>query len=210
VPLSELTIAGADARSLADFVDLIGDEVNVKNVTLSDDLDAFAVRTLKPNGRVLGPRLGKAMQEVLAAARAGQWAANADGTVEVAGQTLVPDEFEIALEPRGEGAIGGLASGDAVVVLDIELTPALVNEGHARQLSRYIQDSRRQAGLQVTDRVHLTIDADDTVQAWLHPHLDHLRSQVLASSLGFGAVSEGNGSFELDGHSVRIGLTVAG
>ncbi len=70
-------------------------------------------------------------------------------------------------------------------MLDIELTPALTNEGHARQLSRWIQDARREIGLEVTDRISLTIESDTDVQSWLAPHVDNLSAQVLATSLTF-------------------------
>jgi isoleucyl-tRNA synthetase len=211
VPLAELTIAGDDTASLADFADLVRDEINVKQVTLSDDLGAYASRVLKPNGKVLGPKLGKDMQTVLAAARSGEWTANDDGTVEVAGHTLSGDDFELALEPAAtDMAVGGLADGNAVVVLDTELTPELVNEGHARQLARWIQDARRSAGLEVTDRISLTIDTDADVQAWLQPHLEHLASQVLATSLDFADVDAAPSEpFELDGRALRFAIAKA-
>jgi isoleucyl-tRNA synthetase len=209
VPLAELTVAGADVDGLADFGDLIGDELNVKRVTFSDDLGAFAARVLKPNGKLLGPKLGNEMQEVLAAARNGDWSPNDDGSVTVGDHTLVGDEFEIALEPATEGAVGGLSTGDAVVVLDTELTPELVNEGHARQLSRWIQDARKSSGLEVTDRIALTVETDDDVQSWIAPHLDNLAAQVLATSLAFESVADDEFTFDLDGHTVKLALSVA-
>ncbi len=209
IPMADLTIAGRDTDALAPFTDLVRDEINVKQVTLSDDLDAFATRTLKPNGRVLGPRLGKQMQAVLGAARNGEWSPNDDGSVDVAGETLTGDEFEIALEPNGDGAVGGLSGGDAVVVLDLELTPELINEGHARQLQRFVQDARKASGLEVTDRIELVLQADDEVQGWLEPHVDHLASQVLATSLTYGDVAEGGFDGELDGHTIRFAITTA-
>jgi isoleucyl-tRNA synthetase len=204
IPLAELTIAGNATSSLVDFADLIRDEINVKKVTFSGDLDAFASRVLKPNGKLLGPRLGSGMQEVLAAARAGQWSPNNDGTVDVGGHTLADGEFEIALEPATDGAVGGLSSGDAVVVLDTVLTPALVNEGHARQLSRWIQDARRATSLDVTDRISLTIDTDADVRGWLEPHTENLAAQVLATEFAFGQVGSTEFTYELDGHSITF------
>ena len=204
IPLAELTIAGNATSSLVDFTDLIRDEINVKKVTFSGDLDAFASRVLKPNGKLLGPRLGSGMQEVLAAARAGQWSPNNDGTVDVGGHTLADGEFEIALEPATDGAVGGLSSGDAVVVLDTVLTPALVNEGHARQLSRWIQDARRATSLDVTDRISLTIDTDADVRGWLEPHTENLAAQVLATEFAFGQVGSTEFTYELDGHSITF------
>jgi len=208
IPLAELTIAGQHTDALSNFADLIRDEINVKKVTFSNDLDAFASRVLKPNGKLLGPRLGKAMQDVLTNARAGEWSANPDGTVAVGEHTLSIDEFEIVLEPATEGAVGGLGSGDAVVVLDIELTPELIHEGHARQLSRHIQDARRQTGFEVTDRIALTIDADAEMQQWLAPHVDNLAAQVLATSLKFNSIDSDEFSFDLDGHTVKIAVAL--
>ena len=147
------------------------------------------------------------MQEVLAAARAGQWTANDDGSVAVGDHTLTGDEFEIALEPATDGAVGGLSSGDAVVVLDTQLTPELVNEGHARQLSRWVQDARRSVGLEVTDRIALTIATDDEVHGWLAPHTDNLAAQVLATELGFAGVESTEFAYELDGHAISFAIT---
>jgi len=207
IPLADLTVAGANSADLDDFADLIRDEINVKSVTFSNDLGAFASQVLKPNGKILGPRLGKAMQDVLAAARAGEWTINDDGSVAVGDHTLTGDEFEMALEPAADGgAVGGLSGGDAVVVLDIQLTPELINEGHARQLSRWIQDARRSTGLEVTDRISLTLDTNDEVQAWIAPHLDHVSAQVLATSLEFGDVASDEFAFELDGHPIKIAI----
>jgi len=212
VPLAELTVAGANVEPLADFTELIGDEINVKQVTLSDDLDAYASQVLKPNGKVLGPKLGKDMQAVLAAARNGEWSMNDDGSVTVGDHQLSGDEFELALEPATDGAVGSLSGGDAVVVLDTELTPELINEGHARQLTRYIQDARKAAGLEVTDRISLTIDTDDEVEGWLSPHVDHVATQVLATSTNFGPLDTGDSAssfeHELDEHSISFSLSV--
>jgi len=210
IPLHDLTIAGDDTETLADLVHLIQDEVNVKQVTLSNDLAAHANQVLKPNGRILGPRLGQQMQAVLAAARNGDWQLADDGSVAVAGETLTGEEFDLALEPTGEGAVGGLSNSNAVVVLDTELTDELVHEGHARQLSRNIQEARRQADLVVTDRISLTIDTSAEMAGWLEPHLPHLGGQVLATTIDFGEVGDATNEFDLDGHTIRFAFAVAG
>ncbi len=210
VPLASMVIAGAGASSLDGLLELAADEVNVKSVTVSDDLDAYAEQVLKPNGRVLGPRLGKDMQAVLGAAREGNWTLTANGSAEVAGHTLSGDDFELALEPKHGGAVGSLASGEAVVALDTVLTDALVNEGHARQLARHVQDARRQAELDVSDRIRLRLAASDEVQGWLGPHLDNLAAQVLATEVAFGAIDDVNTTCVLGDQTVGISIVLAG
>ncbi len=77
LPLAELIVAGADTSGLENLTDLVTDEVNVKQVTLTDDIDRYARFVLRPNGKVLGPKLGGAVQEVFGAARSGEWTRHA-------------------------------------------------------------------------------------------------------------------------------------
>ena len=183
LPLASLTIAGRDVAALEPLTALVRDEVNVKQVVLTDDLDAVGTFQLRPNARVLGPRLGKSVQEVIKAAKAGEWTASDDGTVTVAGQTLQPDEFELALEAREGAAAAPLRDNGAVVELDVEVTPELAAEGLARDVVRMVQQARKDADLQVTDRIAATLnlpqDAADAVAA----HRDWVAEQVLATSL---------------------------
>ncbi|MEZ5268158.1 MAG: DUF5915 domain-containing protein [Microthrixaceae bacterium] len=113
---------------------------------LTEDLEQIGNFLLRPDARVLGPRLGAEVQQVIRAAKAGDWTTNDDGTVEVAGHTLGPDEFELALVPH-EGAVAAALPGNAVLVeLDVEVTPELAAEGIARDVVRLIQQARKDAG----------------------------------------------------------------
>ena len=183
LPLASLTIAGRDVAALEPLTALVRDEVNVKEVVLTDDLDAVGSFQLRPNARVLGPRLGKAVQEVIKAAKAGEWTASDDGTVSVAGQTLQPDEFEMALEAQKGAAAAPLRDNGAVVELDVEVTPELAAEGLARDVVRMVQQARKDADLRVTDRIVASLslpqDAADAVDA----HRAWVAEQVLATSL---------------------------
>jgi isoleucyl-tRNA synthetase len=183
LPLASATVAGAGADRLAPYRQLLADEVNVKEVHLSDDVGAFGSLRLRPNGRVLGPKLGPAVQQVLAAARAGEWEANDDGTVSVAGQVLVPGEFDLALEPREGIAAAALPGNDAIVVLDTTVTPELEAEGWARDLVRAVQQARKDRQLQVTDRIRLRLAAPGDLMAAIDPHLGWVAEQVLATDI---------------------------
>lgn len=208
IPLPELVVAGAGVAELEPYLSLIQDEINVKAVTLSDDLAQYATRVLRPNGRVLGPRLGKDMKSVFAAAKKGDWQLLDDGRIEVGGHHLNPGEFELALDPVGDIAARGLNRGDVVVVLDTELNDDLIAEGHARQLIRLTQDARRQDDLHVTDRISLRIAASQNARTWLEPHIDHIASQVLATSVGFDDTAT-RFSVELGDETVSIDIAKA-
>ncbi len=211
LPLSSLIVAGADSESLADLVDLLVDEVNVKSVVLTDDLTDHARFVMRPDGRALGPRLGGDVQAVFGAARSGNYELHDDGTATVAGHLLQPDEFALGVEsPEGVTA-AALGSSDAVVVLDTEVTEDLAREGLARDVVRQVQQARRDAELVVTDRIRLVLDGDDALLDAVRVHEDHVAGQVLATEVVYGPVegdSDGAVVATVEGTELRFRLSV--
>jgi len=190
LPLAEVTVAGAGAASLSPLTDLLADELNVRTVTLSDDLASHAAFVLRPNGGVLGPRLGGEVQKVFAAAKSGDWTRGSDGTVAIGGHVLTADEFELALEPVDTASTATLRANDAIVVLDTNVTPELEAEGLARDLIRHIQQARKDADLQVTDRIDVSV-------MWSPDQLDEIKGHeatvaaaVLAESISWSSGAE--------------------
>ena len=183
LPLASAIVAGAGVSGIEPFADLLADEINVKSVAITDDVSAYGAFRLRPNGRVLGPKLGPDVQVVIKAAKSGEWTANDDGTVTVAGHVLAGDEFELALDPFDGVTAAALPGNDAVVVLDTEVSPELEAEGQARDLVRSIQQLRKDRDLAVTDRILLRLQLPDSVAGALRPHLDWVAGQVLASDL---------------------------
>jgi len=168
LPLATLTVVSADPASLEGFSDILRDELNIKAVELrqleADSLDAFGItKKLTVNARALGPRLGKQVQTVIKAAKAGDWTAEGD-TVVVGGIELLATEFELELQSESDASAIEFLDDGGFVILDTETTPELEAEGLARDLIRAIQDTRKAAGLDVSDRIRLSIigsSADD-------------------------------------------------
>jgi isoleucyl-tRNA synthetase len=181
---------------------LIADEINVKTVTVLDDESTLVERRVKVLLPRVGKRLGSAIPAVMAAARSGEVEFGPDGTVTLAGITLAPDEVEIQATPLPGTAV---AERDGlVVVLDTALTPALVAEGDARELQRAVQDLRKDAALELDDRIDLWVGAVDPAVA---THLPTLAAETLAD-LAQGEPPDGavQATVELDGGPVRIAL----
>ncbi|WP_420627072.1 isoleucine--tRNA ligase [Candidatus Poriferisodalis sp.] len=172
LPLRRVTVAGAGAEQLEPFAFLLAEEINVAEVVLSDQLGAVATLVLRPEGSALGPRLGGAAQEVFAAARSGDWRSEPDGTVVAGGHQLREGEFQLSLQPADPATASVLDTQQLVVVLDTTVTPELEAEGAARDLIRNIQQTRKEAGLDVTDRISLKI-------RWTPPNLDDIRRHEL-------------------------------
>jgi len=188
LPLQRLTVAGREVAGLEPLTGLVRDELNVKEVVLTDDLASVGTFQLRPNARVLGPRLGKAVQDVIKAAKAGEWSAQHDGTVDVAGQILQPGEFDLALEARDGAAAAPLRDNGAVVELDIDVTPELEAEGLARDVVRMIQQARKDADLRVTDRITATLALPHESADAVETHRHWVAEQVLATRLVIAAV----------------------
>jgi isoleucyl-tRNA synthetase len=128
---------------------------------------------------------------VIGAARAGEWVQLDDGAVEAAGHILSPGEFDLALDPRPGAAAAPLRGNDAVVELDVEVTDDLAAEGMARDVVRLIQQARKDAELDVTDRIRVELRAGPNVSAALDRHADWVAEQVLALELAVNGPDRG-------------------
>jgi isoleucyl-tRNA synthetase len=209
-PLRRLVVAGADAEALAPFAELIADEVNVKHVELSQEIEKFAAFKLQVNARSVGKRLGKKTQELIAAAKAGRFTLRADGRAEVAGETLAPEDFSVLLEPREGVACQPLASNDAIVILDLAIDEALAHEGVARDVVRAVQQARREAGLHVSDPVRLALDLPADWRPAAERFRAYIAEQTLATEIALGAPPADGGysshAAEISGESLTVAL----
>jgi isoleucyl-tRNA synthetase len=180
-PLARLTVASPSAEALRTFVELIQDEANVKTVDLTADVAAAGDFVLQVVPSVLGPRVGKEVQQIIASVKAGDWSRDGD-TVVVAGRQLQPDEYTLRLVPRDEESSAPLPGNVGVVALDLTITPELAAEGIARSIVRGVNEARRKEGLHVTDRIHLVLDPEHhaDVRAAIERHKDYIGAETLA------------------------------
>ena len=182
LPLASLTIASPDAERLAAFQDLIADEVNVKSVDLTSDVGSVAHEELRLVPAKLGPRLGKDVQQVIKAHKAGDWSVDGD-TVIVGGVELEPGEYTLEQVAGDDQASTGLSTHAGVVALDIEVTDELEAEGRARDLIRLVQQARRDADLHVSDRIELRVVATDDWIRSLEAFSELVAAETLATGL---------------------------
>ncbi|GAA3676074.1 isoleucyl-tRNA synthetase [Lentzea atacamensis] len=203
LPLARLTVASPVAASLEDFAEIVRDEVNVKEVSLTTDVDAYGQFQLVVNARAAGPRLGPNVQKVIKAVKAGDWS-EVDGRIVAAGVELFEGEYEQRLVATDPAATAALPGGAGVVVLDTVVTPELEAEGVARDLVRVVQQARKDAALDVSDRITLTLELPDAVRSAVEPHLEFVKSETLTSSVVFG---EGSAEGTVgDGLKVKVAV----
>jgi len=208
-PLARLMVVGADPKLVETYRDVLQAEANVGEVVVVSDVSELATERVVPNPRILGPRLGAKVQEVIRAARDGDYVVNPDGTATVAGENLGPGEFELRLDPA-RSDLGVTAERDQVVALDLALTPELEIAGDARLLLRHVQNLRKTAGLEVSDRIRLNIHGGPRAAAVVAAHRDMLYGETLATSLEESETPLGAlASVDLEGEAVTISLTRA-
>ncbi|MBS9371701.1 isoleucine--tRNA ligase [Rhodococcus sp. B50] len=206
LPLPEVTVATPGSAHLDPFVDLIKDEVNVKRVVTTDDVEAHGRFEVVVNARAAGPRLGKDVQKVIKAVKAGDWTQAEDGTVTAAGITLLPEEYTsrlVAAEPESTAALPG---GNGLVVLDTTVTEELEAEGWAKDRIREFQDARRNLGLDVSDRISVRFEVPAERTEWAARHRDLIAGEILATTFEVGA-AEGD-AIEL-GEGTRASIVKA-
>jgi isoleucyl-tRNA synthetase len=207
-PLARMWLAlpGSDQLVERDaLLDLVRDEVNVKSIELIGDESELVDRRVKPLLPKIGKKLGAAIPAVMAAAREGKFEILPDGSVQLGGVTLAPEEVEIQATPRPGTAVAH--DEGLVVVIDTELTPELRAEGDARELQRAVQDARKEAGVELDDEVAVLLEASAAVERTLEPYRASVEAET-RSKIRFGPLPATSAApaIELDSGPIRVGL----
>ena len=188
LPLKSLMVIGKNAARILDFADIIAEEVNVKNVEIKEEISEFAEAKLQINFKKIGAKYGAKIKEITAASKLGQWKKISEKEIEIAGVKLVDDEFEIKLTCKNfdekKFAIQPLQTNDYLVLLNIEITKELEDEGIARDIIRAIQQNRKDANLDISDRILLKISSPNSrITEVAKAFEDYIKEQVLSDNL---------------------------
>jgi isoleucyl-tRNA synthetase len=186
-PLASAVVHYAgDEAALVPLLSLLEAELNVKQIQLSESSGSVIQWRARPNFRSLGPKLGPRVKDVAAALARDDGEAAArlaagekvtlsldDGAVE-----LSPDDVDLSQQPRA--GWGAVSRGHVTLALDLEISPALRREGLAREVMRVVQDARKNAGLDVSDRIVLGLDATDELADAIETHREEIAGETLA------------------------------
>ena len=190
LPLSNLTVVTQGADKLKNFESIIAEELNVKQVDLVElaveSTKAFGVeKQLSVNSRALGPRLGKQVQEIIQASKAGNWEMTGEA-VFVNGVELFEGEYEISLVAKDESSdekLIGILPGGGFVILNRVVTDELAAEGLARDVVRAVQQARKDANLNVSDRIATVLSAEASVLDAIRAHEELVKNETLTLEL---------------------------
>jgi len=188
LPLQSLTIIGKDAQRILPFSEIIAEEVNVKEIKIVEEISQFAENKLQINFKKIGAKFGAKIKEITNAIKEGNWQKIDDRTIEIAGIELVDDDFELKLTTKNidenKSAIMPLASNDYLVLLSIEITKELEDEGIARDIVRAIQQNRKDANLEISNHILLEIfSSNQRILEVAKDFENYIKHQVLAENI---------------------------
>ncbi|HEU0166870.1 MAG TPA: DUF5915 domain-containing protein, partial [Chloroflexota bacterium] len=205
-PLPAAKVAlGGSGQWPVDLEELAKDELNVKAIDQAGE-ETVAERTFRANLPLLGPKLGSRLREVRAAVEGGQVEALSNGGYRAAGVELSADEVFVTLKGREGFEVAG--DQDVLVALDTALTPELLAEGRARELSRKINELRRDLGFDIADRIKVRYDASPGWEQVIEANRSYLANETLAVEITRG-VASASWQGELDAEPIALELTRA-
>jgi isoleucyl-tRNA synthetase len=216
-PLRKAVVVASDAERAAieRLAEVVAAELNVKELDFVQSEAELVGYSVKPNYRSLGPRFGKNMPQVAAAVEAldaagvaEQLEAGAEVGIAIDGKehTLTADDINLVMEPL-EGYQVEAEAGHAVA-LELGLDDELRREGLAREVVRAVQEARKQAGLEVSDRIVLALGGDEELLEAAREHETYIAGETLATSVDYGADGAGEKA-TIEGRELRIAVSKA-
>ncbi len=212
-PLSVLHVVSSKPevlQRLEGFEELVTDELNVKAMAFGCDETAMADVSVKADFRKLGPKFGPRMKAVASAiaglgtAQAAALAASRPVTLDLAGEAVVLTAEDVVVQRAPKAGMVVASEGDVLVGIETALTPELMREGLAREFVSRVQNLRKEADFEVTQRIAVTVEADAEARAAIEAHADYVKAETLCEALAFGPLADG--LCELNGHAVKIAV----
>jgi isoleucyl-tRNA synthetase len=217
-PLAGISVYFPEATDRAyanDLQDQVLEELNIKTLKVVESTEALVQYDVKPNLGILGPKYGKDLgtikrlleaqdpQDLMQQSQAGENIKLTDGDLQF---ELSPDELFInTIEPEGQAVV---EEAGIVVAVDTELTEALISEGLARDFIRNVQNMRKDADFDVSDRIKVSIESDDTLKGMISEHLEYISNEILAEDVVFeSAAGDFTSEFKLGRVACKVGIS---
>lgn len=199
------------------FTDIIRDELNTKKVTFTDDVRDFTSYSFKPQLKTVGPKYGKllggirkALPELDGNAAMDELKANGCLKLDIQGEEVVLLEDDLLIDTAQIPGYESVQEGEITVVLDMNLTPELIEEGFVRELISKVQTMRKEAGFEVTDRILIYASGNERIGTILKENTEEIRSEVLADDIILESVDGYVKEWSINGETVTMGVKKQG
>lgn len=199
------------------FTDIIRDELNTKKVTFTDDVRDFTSYSFKPQLKTVGPKYGKllggirkALPELDGNAAMDELKANGCLKLDIQGEEVVLLEDDLLIDTAQIAGYESVQEGEITVVLDMNLTPELIEEGFVRELISKVQTMRKEAGFEVTDRIVIYTSGNERIKEILEKNAAEIKSEVLSDDIISGAAEGYVKEWNINGETVTMGVKKQG
>lgn len=201
-------------KSLSEFyLDIIKDELNVKEIKQTEDVSTLTTYTFKPQLKTLGRRFGKninAVKEILAGLDGQKAMAELKEqgalTITVDGNAEALAEEDLLIETAQMEGLVSDSDHDITVVLDTNMTPELLEEGFVREITSKIQTMRKDAGFEVTDHIRVSMQDNAKVSETIRNNVVQIQSDVLADEVVYDAAAGFTKEWNINGEKVTLGV----
>lgn len=213
-PLQSILIS---ERELPEYYgEIIKDELNIKEVKLGADLSQYVNFEIKPNLPVLGKTYGKmipAIRKAIAEQNQMELAQNVlagrDVYITLGEEDIALNQDNLLVTMQGLEGFAFAGEGERGVVLDTTITPELKEEGYLRELISKIQNLRKDSGLEVSDRIDLTLEAGELIEGIFRKHEPLISRETLADSVSYASLGDQPGEISINGELVNLKLEKA-
>ncbi|MEM7040600.1 MAG: DUF5915 domain-containing protein [Bacteroidota bacterium] len=209
-PLKGIHVVCRDEEKVAhlgELVDVIKDELNLQDVWLNQQQEELATLKAKPDFKKLGPRLGKNVKKaapVIQGLSSEDLEAMVDGgehTIEIEGEAVTLTVDDLVIERLPKEGLAVASEGELVVALETELDADLIRKGLSREFVNKVQNMRKEADLEVTQRIRIDFHGHEAVREAVEAERDYIMAETLADALEFVEDSPENGTeWDLNGH----------
>ncbi len=202
-PLGKLQFALVKDVTLSDAdIQIIAQEANVKEVEILESVEGIAKQIVKVDAKQVGRKFGKKTQELIVAGKSGDFTIQDDGSYLIAGEVLAASEVEIGF--LTEEGIEAEATREVVVLIDTEITDDLKTEGFAREIIRAVQETRKNNGFEIADRIKIIYATESKV---IQSAFEQFEDLVASETLAVG-IEPGNAEIEFTADDEQFSLTL--
>ena len=211
-PIGKMYVS-ADFELSKFFTDIIAEELNVKEVELTKDVSAFTSYSFKPQLKTVGPKYGKHLgkiRETLSTidGNVAMATLNSEGALkfEFDGVEVVLTKEDLLIEMAQVEGFVSESDNKLTVVLDINLTPELIEEGFVREVISKIQTMRKEADFEVMDKIVVYVDKNDNIKQIISDNSDEIKAEVLANDIVFDKINGYSKEWSINGEKVELGV----
>ena len=197
LPLNEIKIVGKNISNIEKYKDIISDEINVKNVIFEEDINKYADYVIEVNLKKVGEKYGSKLKDIMKEVKQNNYKIISNNKVEITNNILEDDEFSLKLKSKtNSDDIQSLSNNKILIKIDFNITEELELEGLARDLVRIIQQKRKDANLNLSDRINLSIKTSyDKLLKSLDVNKEYIMNQTLSKKLDINSDFVGDFSF---------------